>query len=65
MSAAMPAPYVDAFFRFYVDGTIDEAATFDTVRKITGRAPRSFRQWADAHVGEFPPAPRTATASGV
>ncbi|GIJ63751.1 NAD(P)H-binding protein [Virgisporangium aurantiacum] len=53
LTAAMPAEYVDAFFRFYVDGTLDESTVRPTVEEITGRPPRTFRQWATAHVGAF------------
>ena len=53
MSAAMPAAYVDAFFSFYVDGTLDESAPLPTVAELTGRPPRTFEQWARAHAGAF------------
>ena len=53
MSASMPAEYVDAFFDFYVTGTLDESQPQPDVRDVTGRAPRTFRQWAEAHVGAF------------
>ncbi|MFE9555422.1 NAD(P)H-binding protein [Streptomyces sp. NPDC006703] len=53
MSARMPVPYVDAFFSFYVDGTLDESGVLDTVREVTGREPRTFRQWAEAHADAF------------
>ncbi len=56
MSAAMPAEYVDAFFRFYADGTLDESVVWPTVRDLTGRPPRTFEQWAAAHAGMFAPA---------
>lgn len=49
MSASMPAEYVEAFFSFYVDGTLDESALLPTVREITGNSPRSFVQWAREH----------------
>ena len=49
MTAAMPAEYVDAFFSFFVDGTLDESQVLPTVREVTGREPRSFVQWARAH----------------
>ncbi|MEV5608641.1 NmrA family NAD(P)-binding protein [Streptomyces sp. NPDC052225] len=52
-SARMPQPYVEAFFRFYVDGTLDESPVRDTVEKVTGRAPRTFSQWAVEHAGAF------------
>src|SRR5882724_525745 len=53
MSAAMPAAYVDAFFDFYVTGTLDESQPQPDVRDVTGREPRTFRQWAEAHAGAF------------
>jgi uncharacterized protein YbjT (DUF2867 family) len=56
MSAAMPAEYVDAFFRFYADGTLDESVVWPTVRDLTGRPPRTFEQWAAAHAEMFAPA---------
>jgi uncharacterized protein YbjT (DUF2867 family) len=49
MSAAMPAEYVDAFFSFFVDGTLDESEVLPTVEQVTGRPPRTFEQWARAH----------------
>jgi uncharacterized protein YbjT (DUF2867 family) len=51
MSAAMPAAYVDAFFGFFVDGTIDETTVQPTVREVLGREPHSFEQWVDANAG--------------
>jgi uncharacterized protein YbjT (DUF2867 family) len=53
MSAAMPAAYVDAFFGFYVKGTLDESQPRPDVGEVTGRPPRTFRQWAQAHAGLF------------
>jgi uncharacterized protein YbjT (DUF2867 family) len=53
MSAAMPASYVDAFFDFYVKGTLDESQPQPDVAEVTGRPPRSFRQWAQAHASAF------------
>ena len=55
MSAAMPAKYVDAFFRFYADGTLDESVVWPTVRDLTGRPPRTFAQWAASHAEAFAP----------
>jgi uncharacterized protein YbjT (DUF2867 family) len=48
MSEAMPLEYVDAFFRFFVDGDIDESEVLPTVEEVTGRPPRRFEQWARA-----------------
>jgi uncharacterized protein YbjT (DUF2867 family) len=53
MSAAMPAEYVEAFFSFYVEGKLDESVVLDTVEAVCGRAPRTFRQWAEAHAAAF------------
>jgi uncharacterized protein YbjT (DUF2867 family) len=53
MDAEMPAEYVDAFFRFFVDGDLDESAVLPTVEEVTGRAPRSFEAWARAHADAF------------
>jgi uncharacterized protein YbjT (DUF2867 family) len=53
MTAAMPAKYVDAFFSFYVDGTLDESKVLPTVNSVTGRPPRTFAQWAIAHAAAF------------
>jgi uncharacterized protein YbjT (DUF2867 family) len=53
MSAAMPVEYVDAFFSFFVDGTLDESRVFPTVQEVLGRPPRTFAHWADAHADAF------------
>lgn len=53
MTAAMPVEYVDAFFSFYVDGTLDESKVLPTVQEILGRPPRTFTQWATAHADDF------------
>jgi uncharacterized protein YbjT (DUF2867 family) len=53
MSQAMPAEYVAAFFRFYSDGTLDESRVRPDVRDVTGRPPRTFRDWARAHAAAF------------
>lgn len=53
MEAAMPVAYVDAFFSFYVDGTLDESQVLPTVEQVTGRAPRTFERWATEHADAF------------
>ncbi|MEU4742274.1 NAD(P)H-binding protein [Actinosynnema sp. NPDC023658] len=53
MEAAMPVEYVDAFFSFYSGGTLDEAIVHPTVEEVTGRPPRTFHQWAEAHAAAF------------
>src|SRR5947208_896419 len=46
MEAAMPKEYVDAFFSFFAEGTVDETTVHPTVREILGREPLGFEQWA-------------------
>ena len=53
MSASMPAEYVDAFFSFFVDGTLDETTVHPTVREVLGREPRPFAGWVAEHVDRF------------
>jgi len=53
MSAAMPAEYVDAFFSFFVDGTLDESAVLPAVESVLGRPPRRFEEWARANADRF------------
>jgi uncharacterized protein YbjT (DUF2867 family) len=50
MSEAMPAEYVEAFFRFFADGDLDESEVLPTVGEVTGRPPRTFEEWVGAHV---------------
>jgi uncharacterized protein YbjT (DUF2867 family) len=53
MSARMPPEYVDAFFSFFVDGTLDESEVLPTVEEVTGRPPRTFAAWAAEHAAAF------------
>jgi uncharacterized protein YbjT (DUF2867 family) len=53
MEGQMPKEYVDAFFNFFVDGAVDETTVHPTVKEITGREPRSFEWWAEAHADAF------------
>jgi len=53
MSARMPREYVDALFKFYADGDLDELQVLPTVEQITGRKPGTFAAWARAHAGAF------------
>jgi uncharacterized protein YbjT (DUF2867 family) len=53
MSATMPDEYVQAFLSFYVDGTLDESQVLPAVHEITGRPPRTFREWARRHAAAF------------
>ncbi|WP_330263408.1 NAD(P)H-binding protein [Streptomyces griseorubiginosus] len=52
-ASGMPKSYVDAFFSFFVDGTLDESVVLPTVEQVTGRPPRTFSQWAQAHADAF------------
>jgi uncharacterized protein YbjT (DUF2867 family) len=53
MADDTPAPFIDAFFRFYSEGEYDDSPVLDTVRQIVGRSPRGFEQWARAHAHAF------------
>jgi uncharacterized protein YbjT (DUF2867 family) len=53
MTESMPVEYVDAFFRFFVDGVIDETTVHPTVREVLGRAPRSFAEWVATNEEQF------------
>ncbi|WP_030691075.1 NAD(P)H-binding protein [Streptomyces globisporus] len=53
-AAGVPEPYIQAFFGFYGEGTLDESRTYPTVEQVTGRPPRTFGQWATAHRTAFP-----------
>jgi uncharacterized protein YbjT (DUF2867 family) len=53
MEAEMPVEYVDAFFVFYVEGTLDESQVYPTVSNVLGRPPRTFEQWAREHATAF------------
>lgn len=53
LSGVMPGEYVDALFRFFVDGTYDDSRVVPTVRELTGTRPRTFEQWASAHAEAF------------
>jgi uncharacterized protein YbjT (DUF2867 family) len=53
MARTTPPEYVEAFWKFYVDGVLDESPATPTVAEVTGRPPRTFQQWAAAHVDAF------------
>ena len=46
---------MDAFFDFYVTGTLNESQPQPDVRDVTGREPRTFAQWVQAHADAFRP----------
>jgi uncharacterized protein YbjT (DUF2867 family) len=53
LSDVMPLDHVEALFRVYADGDLDESKVLATVRDLTGRRPRRFDQWAIAHADRF------------
>ncbi|MYW05908.1 NAD(P)H-binding protein [Streptomyces sp. SID3343] len=53
LASGTPKEYVDAFYGFYAEGTLDESRVLPTVRTITGREPRTFRRWAEEHAGDL------------
>ena len=53
MTEAMPPEYVDAFFSFFADGTVDESTVLPTVQEVLGRPPRRLEDWARANAGAF------------
>jgi uncharacterized protein YbjT (DUF2867 family) len=53
MEGQMPKEYVDAFFEFFSEGTVDETTVHPTVEQVTGREPRSFEGWAEEHADAF------------
>ena len=53
MSAKMPVEYVDAFFDFFVAGSVDETSVLPTIEEVTGRPPRTFRSWAEENLAAF------------
>jgi uncharacterized protein YbjT (DUF2867 family) len=44
---------VEAFLRFFAEGEFDDSQVLTTVHEITGRQPRTFKQWASAHADTF------------
>jgi uncharacterized protein YbjT (DUF2867 family) len=53
LGRSTPADFVEAFFRFFVKGEFDDGVVLGTVEELTGRAPRTFEQWARAHRDDF------------
>jgi uncharacterized protein YbjT (DUF2867 family) len=53
MLQTTPPAYVDAFFDFYVAGSLDESKVTPTVAQVAGRPPRTFRAWAQEHAAQF------------
>jgi uncharacterized protein YbjT (DUF2867 family) len=53
LAEQMPAPYVDAMVDYYAAGSLDESQPTGTVQRLLDRPPRTFAQWAAAHVDRF------------
>lgn len=53
MSRTTPSEFVDAFFRFFVDGEFDDTPILPTVQDVTGRPARTYSEWVAAHAPEF------------
>jgi uncharacterized protein YbjT (DUF2867 family) len=53
LAADTPAELIDAFFRFFSAGEFDDSPVVGTVRRVTGRPPRTFGQWAEVHAHLF------------
>jgi uncharacterized protein YbjT (DUF2867 family) len=53
MAADTPAELIDAFFRFFSAGEFDDSPVVDTVLRVTGRPPRAFGRWVEAHAHLF------------
>jgi hypothetical protein len=49
----MPAEHVDAFFQFFVDGTLDESEVLPTDQELTGNPPATLEEWATRHAAAF------------
>ncbi|MBM7786759.1 NmrA family NAD(P)-binding protein [Tenggerimyces flavus] len=53
MLGEMPEPYVNAFFSFFVDGTLDETTVRPTIIEVAGRQPKSFLHWVVENADAF------------
>lgn len=53
MATDTPAPFIEAFFRFYTDGEFNDSIVLDTVQRITRRPARTFTDWARTHAQAF------------
>jgi uncharacterized protein YbjT (DUF2867 family) len=53
MSATMPAQLAEAFFAFSRGGTYLDNEVGPATARLLGRPPRTFRDWARAHAGDF------------
>ena len=53
MQTQMPAKYVDAFFAFFAEGTVDETTVWPTVAEVLERPPGTFAAWARQNAHRF------------
>lgn len=56
MRGHVPAPLLEAVLDYWSQLPCDPLAGERSAERITGRPPRTFRQWADEHISEFRPA---------
>jgi hypothetical protein len=53
MSAHVPGPVLDDILKVWADSVGRPALVTADVEKITGRAPRSYRDWVSEHAAAF------------
>jgi hypothetical protein len=53
MAALFPPAFIDALFRFFVDGEFDDSTVLPAVEHLLGRPPRSFEEWVRDHAAAF------------
>jgi uncharacterized protein YbjT (DUF2867 family) len=53
MTTQMPAAYVDAFFDFYVRGSLDESLVLPTVSDILGRPATRYAEWVHTYAEDL------------
>lgn len=53
LARSFPPGFVDAFFRFFVDGEFDDSTVLPALTQLLGRPPRGFEQWAHDHAAAF------------
>jgi uncharacterized protein YbjT (DUF2867 family) len=53
MQAIMPEPFVDAIFRFFIDGDYNDGRVDPTLPRLLGRPAGTLAAWADRHADRF------------
>jgi uncharacterized protein YbjT (DUF2867 family) len=53
MAQTMPAPFVDAIFRFFADGEYDDGRVDPTLPRVLGRPAGILAAWAARHADRF------------